>query len=246
LNHIGSNVSIVGSQQLSSVVGKPATDFALSIGEANLAILNADGAYILDRGALANQPKFIDSRSKLLSPMWDNKNYLWTVSSTLASTWLASNTDGATSIVIAPHYAESYVKSFSISPDGSRAAIISVGKRSGLWIVPIIRHTNGAPAALGLGYKVNYSTGAPTAVTWADSVHVAVLVRNADHSVRALISMIGGEDTPFPPVSGATSIAATISGPYLYAKLEDGTVVQSKNSIWSVVAGDILAMHYPG
>jgi len=83
-------------------------------------------------------------------------------------------------------------------------------------------------------------------VTWADSVHVALLLRNQDHTVRAVISMVGGEDSLFPPVTGATSIAATISGPYLYARLEDGSVVQSKNSIWSVVAGDILAMHYPG
>ncbi len=246
LSQIGSKTPIVGSQQVNAAIGTPAMDFALSAGQANLAVLNAYGAYIIDRGALANQPKLIDSREHLLSPVWDSENYLWTVSTTVASTWLATEANGATSIVIAPAYSESNVKSFSISPDGTRAAIISVGKRSGLWIVPIIRKANGAPAVLGEGYKVTYSQGAPKAATWADSVHLAVLVRNADHSVRAIISMVGGEDSLFPAVSGATSIAATISGPYLYARLADGTVVQSKNSIWSVVASNILAMHYPG
>jgi hypothetical protein len=246
LNHIGSNVSIVGAQQLSSVVGKPATDFALSAGEANLAVVNADGAYILNRGSLADQPMFVDSRPHLLSPVWDNKNFLWTISSALASTWLATSANGETSVIVAPNYSQSQVKSFSISPDGSRAAIISTGKRSGLWIVPIIRKPDGAPSALGVGYRVTYASAAPKSVSWADSVHVAALVKNKDQSIRAVISMIGGEDTLFSPVSGATSIAATISGPYLYVRLADGTVVQSKNSIWSVVASDILAMHYPG
>jgi len=246
LNHIGSKDSIVGSQQLSSVLGKPATDFALSTGETNLAIVNADGAYIVDRGALANEPKFIDGRDHLLSPMWDKKNYLWTVANTLASTWFATDSKGVSSIIIAPAYSASKVRSFSLSPDGSRAAIISSGKRSGLWIVPIIRQKNGAPAALGEGYKVSYASGGPIAVTWADSVHVAVLIRNANRSTKAVISMIGGEDSTFPPVSSAVSIAATISGPYLYARLSDGSVVQSKNSIWSVVAGNVLALHYPG
>ena len=246
LTQIGSNNPLVSSQQLNAVSSTPATDFALSAGNANLAVLNAYGAYIIDRGALANQPKLVDSRDHLLSPVWDNKNYLWTVSNTIASTWLVTDTSGATSLVIAPAYSESYIKSFAISPDGTRAAIISVGKRSGLWIVPVIRKSNGSPAVLGDGYKVTYSQGAPKSVTWADSVHLAVLVRNADHSTRAIISMIGGEDSLFPAVSGATSIAATISGPYLYARLADGTVVQSKNSIWSVIASNVIAMHYPG
>ena len=246
LNHIGSKDSIVGSQQLSSVLGKPATDFALSAGETNLAIVNADGAYIVDRGALANEPKFIDGRDHLLSPMWDKKNYLWTVANTLASTWFATDASGATSIIIAPAYSASKVRSFSLSPDGSRAAIISSGKRAGLWVVPIIRQKNGAPAALGEGYKVSYASGGPIDVTWADSVHVAVLLRNADRSTKAVISMIGGEDSAYPPVTSAVSIAATVSGPYLYARLSDGSVVQSKNSIWSVVAGNVLALHYPG
>lgn len=246
LSQIGSKVAIVGPEQMGSVSGKPAIDFALSSRQDNLAVITANGAFILDRGALTGEPKFVDNRTNLLSPIWDTKNYLWTVSNTLASTWLATSPTGENSMVIAPDFSASKVRSFSISPDGSRAAIVSSGERSGLWIVPIIRKKNGAPAVLGEGYRVSYSQGYPTSVTWADSVHVAVLLRKSDESFRAVISMVGGEDSLYPQVSGASSIVATISGPYLYARLKDGTVVQSKNSIWSVVASNVLALHYPG
>jgi len=245
LSQIGSKVAIVGPEQTGSVSGKPATDFALSSGQDKLALVSASGAFMLDRGALTSEPKLVDNRAHLLSPIWDAKNYLWTVTNSLASSWVATSQKGESSIVIAPAYANSIVRSFSISPDGSRAAIVSSGERSGLWIVPVIRTKNGVPAALGEGYRISYTQGAPTSVTWADSVRVAVLLRQLD-KIRAVISMVGGEDSLYPQVSGASSIVATISGPYLYARLADGTVVQSKNSIWSVVASNVLALHYPG
>ncbi len=245
LMHMNSSTPIFGGNELRDLVGSNIIDFALNSTETNLALLTGVGIYEVGHSTIGSEASLVDRRPDLLAPHWDNRNYLWTLSSDENSSWYARDSAGNRHRVAAPAYAKSKVTSFAISPDGSRALVLSAGDRNGVWVVPIVRSSRGLPTALGRGIKLPLEKGVPISVTWADSSNVSMLMKLSGTSVRAVTQTIGGESVSYSGISDGVSIIASNSAPAVYILLSNGTVVLSRSSIWNTVQTNVRSLRYP-
>jgi len=244
LSHLNASTPIYSARELKDLAGSDIRDFAINSGETNLALLTGVGVYQVTPSTLGSQASLVDRRPDQLAPHWDNRNLLWTLTSAENSSWFVTDTSSNRTRVSAPAYEKSSISSFAISPDGSRLAVLSEGDRNGVWVLPILRSAKGSPTALGRGIKVPLERGTPTAVTWADSSTVAMLMRINSKTVRAVKHTIGGESTTYSAIPEAVSITASNAAPAIYLVLANGTVFLSRNSIWNTVETNVKSLRY--
>jgi hypothetical protein len=245
LGHLNSSTQLFSFNELKDLVGSDIRDFALNSGETNLALVTGVGVYQLKHSTIGSQATLVDRRPNLLAPHWDNRNYLWTVTNSVNSSWFTTDPSQNRIRLSTTAYVNSSISSFAISPDGSRVAVLSSGDRSGVWILPIVRNAKGAPTSLGRGVKLPLEQGTPVSVTWADSSNVSMLLKISSKSVRAVTQTIGGESVSYSAISDGVSIVASTAAPAVYILLADGTAVLSRSSIWSTVAANVLSLRYP-
>jgi len=245
LSHMNSSTKIIGANELRDLVGSNIVDFALNSTETSLALQTGVGIYKVEQSTIGSDASLIDRRAALLAPHWDNRNYLWTLTNAESSSWYVRDSAGVRHRVAAPAYVNSSVSSFAISPDGSRALVLSSGDRNGVWVVPIVRNARGVPKSLGRGIKLPLEQGVPISVTWADSSNVSMLMKITGTTVRAVTQTIGGESVSYSAISDGVSIVASNSAPAVYVLLSNGTVVLSRSSIWNTVQTDVRSLRYP-
>ena len=245
LGHLNSATKIFGGNEIKELVGSGIRDFAINAAETNLALVTGVGVYQVKQSAIGSQATLVDRRPKLLAPHWDNRNYLWTLTNELNSSWLITDASANRIRLSTKAYSNSSISSFAISPDGSRVAVLSTGDRNGVWVLPVLRNAKGAPTALGRGIKLRLEQGTPVALTWADSSTVSMLMKLSETSVRAVTQMIGGESVSYSAISDGVAIVASTAAPAVYVLLADGTAVLSRSSIWNTVATNVLSLRYP-
>ena len=244
LAHLGASTPLFSTNELKDLVGPDIRDFALNAGETSLALVTGVGVYQVRRSTIGSQAELVDRRPEQLAPHWDNRNYLWTLTSTDSASWFATDASGNRRRVSTTAYANSSITSFAISPDGSRVAVLSTGDRNGVWVLPILRNAKGTPTSLGRGIKLPLEQGVPTAVTWADSSNVSMLMKLSGTSVRAVTQLVGGESSSYPAISDGVAIVASNAARAVYILLANGTVVLSRSSIWNTVQTNVLSLRY--
>jgi hypothetical protein len=208
-----------------------------------LALSTPSALYRLELSALDKSPRLVDARGKLLSPEFDTHGYLWSVGSAASSAWITAGKT-ASARISTRQLLSTPIKQFSLSPDGTRVAILYAGASSNIWLHSVIRDETGRPTALGPGIKIDNRYGQALSIQWTDAINLAVLVRAENEGVRPTVMMVGGETKTYPVVLGGVQMIANLSTPSILIKREDGSVVSYKSSSWVEVANQVRAMHF--
>ena len=230
----------------SAAMVKGAREFALDSSSKKLGFVTELGLYQVNLIAIDKSPSLIDLRSGLLAPSWDNRGYIWSVGSAKNSSWRVFDAEGNAKRIDTSVLTGSATTVFGVSPDGARIAALHTGAKSGIWLYPILRDDAGMPLKLGNGVPQLNIFGEPLSVSWADAGHMAALVTDSSGSVRPTVMTIGGTTRAYTAVPGARQIVANLSGPFLFVLKEDGTLLQSRSSVWSEVQLSVRTMHFAG
>jgi hypothetical protein len=223
-----------------------AREFALDATSKKLGFVTELGLYQVNLLAIDKSPTLVDSRSGLLAPSWDNRGYIWSVGSAQSSTWRVIDGAGNAKRIDTAVLAGSATTVFGVSPDGARVAALHTGDKSGIWLYPILRDADGLPVKLGNGVPQVNTFGNSFAMSWADAGHIAALVTDSSGSVRPTVMTIGGTTKVYTAVPGARQIVANLSGPFLFVLKDDGTLLQSRSSVWSEIQLSVRTMHFAG
>ncbi len=223
-----------------------AREFALDATSKKLGFVTELGLYQVNLLAIDKSPVLVDSRSGLIAPSWDNREYLWSVGSAQSSSWRVFDIQGNSSRIDTKVLAGSATTQFGVSPDGARVAALHTGAKQGIWLYPVIRDTKGEPFKLGNGVPLTNSFGEPIAMSWADAGHIAALVVDEGASIRPTVMTIGGTIKAYSAVPGARQIVANLSGPFLFVLKDDGSLLKSRSSVWSEIQPSVRTMHFPG
>jgi len=223
-----------------------AREFALDATAKKLGFVTELGLYQVNLLAIDKSPSLVDPRSGLIAPSWDNRGFIWSVGSAQSSTWRVFDSVGNAKRIDTSVLAGSATVVFGVSPDGSRIAALHTGAKSGIWLYPILRDTAGVPLKLGNGVPQVNTFGEAFAMSWADAGHIAALVTDSSGSVRPTVMTIGGTTKVYTAVPGARQIVANLNGPFLFVLKDDGTLLQSRSSVWNEVQLSVRAMHFAG
>jgi hypothetical protein len=146
------------------------------------AVLAADGVYAVRAGEDA--PLRADERSGLVAPSLDDYGYVWSVPVASPSAFVAFGPDGAAHPVAVTLPPDTRVRSFAVSRDNARIAILlqtPVGAR--LVVAAIARDAGQDYLPTGIGAPVISSLlddASAVGVTWVDAFSVAVLADTDD------------------------------------------------------------------
>jgi hypothetical protein len=177
------------------------------------AVLAADGVYAVRAGEDA--PLRVDERSGLVAPSLDDYGYVWSVPAASPSAFVAFGPDGAAHPVAVTLPPDTRVRSFAVSRDNARIAILlqtPVGAR--LVVAAIARDAGQDYLPTGIGAPVISSLlddASAVGVTWVDAFSVAVLADTDDvdlvtsFEVGGQRSSLGRAESPAVTIVGGSS-----------------------------------------
>ena len=214
------------------LAGKRGTDFAYSEKDSKLAVTTPSGVQLYTLGAFDDEGKLVDARARQLSPSFDVRGALWTLSSSPGAPFVVS---GQSRKVVANNWVTGTPVGFSLSPEGSRIAVsLKQGKTYRSYVFPIERDKAGEVVALGAPVAL---PGFASSAVWSDDVNL-VLLEGDDISILTL----GGRSLLSKTLSGVVAVTATGAG-QIYALLESGSVMQNSGRSWLEIAADVKALH---
>jgi hypothetical protein len=176
----------------------------------------------------------VDARSSLAGLEYDGLSYLWLAAGSQVS---------VNSLPIqAPWLAGQSIVDFSLSPEGSRVAlVIENGGSNQVLIAPVVRDDNGVPIQLAAPISIGSEIDNPVRLSWFDSVTVAIVNDEPELSSIALVSL-GGTTRLIQGVAGVSSLVALGDGTNLFALKESGELVVYRGSFWSSLESSISAI----
>jgi hypothetical protein len=199
-----------------------------------LAALTETGVSETGLAAPGSSVEVVDDRSSLAGLEYDGLSYLWLAAGSQVS---------VNSLPIqAPWLAGQSIVDFSLSPEGSRVAlVIENGGSNQVLIAPVIRDDNGVPIQLAAPISIGSEIDNPVRLSWFDSVTVAIVNDEPELSSIALVS-IGGTTRLIQGVAGVSSLVALGDGTNLFALKESGELVVYRGSFWSSLESSISAI----
>jgi hypothetical protein len=229
----GSNPDSIG-QGLSFFNSRSVSKLAASRSGNKLAALTGSGVTETGLSAPGSRVETVDARTSLVGLDYDALNYLWLATSSqvivnstpLQASWLTGQS----------------IVDFSLSPEGSRAAlVVANGGTNQVLVAPVIRNDSGEP--IGLAAPISISSDIENAVrlSWFDNVTVAILNSEPDQASISLVS-IGGTTRIIQAVADVSSLVALGDGSNLYALKESGELVVYRGSFWSSLESSISAI----
>jgi hypothetical protein len=210
------------------------TDLTLSKSASKIIAATTTGVFETDLANPGASVELVDPRGSLVAASYDQLGYLWLVSGsqvsvdsrTLRASWL---TDQA-------------ITAFSLSPEGSRAAlIVDRGTFSQVLLSGVIRDESGAPVELAAPISVASELVTPTRVSWFDTVTLAILNSQPDAPSVALVS-IGGASRGIQGLADAKSLVALGDGSNIYLLKTSGELFTFRGSFWSSIGSSVSAI----
>jgi hypothetical protein len=210
------------------------SDLALSKSASKIIAATTSGVFETDFANPGASVELIDPRSALVAASYDQLGYLWLVSGsqvsvdsrTLRASWLTDQT----------------ITAFSLSPEGSRAAlIVDRGTFSQVLLSGVIRDASGAPVELAAPISVASDLLNPTLVSWFDTVTLAILSSQLDAPSVALVS-IGGASRGIQGLADAKSLVALGDGSNIYLLKTSGELFTFRGSFWSSIGSSVSAI----
>jgi hypothetical protein len=206
----------------------------LSNAASKIAALTSTGVFETDLENPGASSKLVDPRSSLVSVSYDRLGYLWLVSGSKVSV--------NSKPIRASWLTDKSITAFSVSPEGSRAAlIVDRGTSSQVLLASVIRDQNGDPIELGSPISLASDLLNPTLVSWFDAVTIAILNSQPEVSTVALVS-IGGGTRGVQGLSDAKSLVALGDGSNMYLLKNTGELLVFRGSFWSSIGSLVSAI----
>jgi hypothetical protein len=244
-----SHTSLSGSKAITGAAGIPAdaTDFSLSRDESWLALSTPGGTKLATLNGLGLKPITVDARKHLLGPAYDSNGYFWSVPISSTANIRAFNDLNNGKDVASPALNGYKRLAASISPEGSRIALIlKRGGASRLAVASIFRDSNGAPKSLGEPEFLATDLHPTNSISWLDSNSVAVLSSDLGGKRVPVVVTIGGTERRLPSVDGAVSIATGNEAGDIYLRLKTGYLEVFQGTGWAAISSLSKALHFPG
>ncbi|MEO0026698.1 MAG: hypothetical protein RL716_29 [Actinomycetota bacterium] len=247
LKHVDLSAStdVIGAkpilQQLDS------TEFALTDDEKYLLLRTSDGIYSRRFGILGAKTDRLVAGTDFLAPAIDRQNFAWAMPSAANSPVFVFDSLGK-QVQFASGWLHGLERSqFSISPEGSRAAVIAgTGANRRLYVMSIIRDQFGKPISFGLPVKPYGEISSVTSVSWVGLTSLAILDQGIGEYTTPKILTIGGLSRALPQVLHAKAIIGSNPVSSLFIQTDENEFFQYRSAFWSKVSSNVLAMHFPG
>jgi hypothetical protein len=175
----------------------------------------------------------IESRADIADIEFDPQEYLWSAARLPGSEIIVTDPNLEKSNVLAPWLARLSVRAFSISPEGSKIAMLVQGSsRTRVLVSAVVRNPSGTPIELTDPLEVAGELSNPSSVSWIDQITIAT-VNSASGSTSALLSTIGGTSRQLPTLPGTRKIVAAGTSSQLYLLTETGELFSFRGSAWT-------------
>jgi hypothetical protein len=219
-------LSFFSSRTVSKLAASKASD--------KLAALTESGVSETGLAAPGSSVEVVDPRFSLAGLEYDSLSYLWLAAGSQVS---------VNSLPIqAPWLAGQSIVDFSLSPEGSRVAlVVTRGGSNQVLIAPVVRDAKGVPIQLAAPIAIGSEIDNPVRLSWFDRVTVAIVNDEPELSSIALVS-IGGTTRLVQGVAGVSSLVALGDGTNIYALKESGELVVYRGSFWSSLETSISAI----
>ncbi|MCU1513937.1 MAG: hypothetical protein JWO10_1027 [Microbacteriaceae bacterium] len=193
------------SQLGSRVVELSPTAATLSSDGISVAVLGPAGVSVVRKGQAA--ATLVDGRPGLIAPSLDEYGYVWTVPSGNPNAVIATGADGVAHNVAPGLPLDSQVRSFEVSRDGARVAVLlSTATGPRLIVAAILRDPKQVPSGLGSPVlDVPIDAFASIDATWVDELTVAALTQGSTGAGVQLF-VIGGESSSLGTLASAQDI----------------------------------------
>lgn len=223
-----------------------ARGFALSRDESFLALLSDNSVHTFELGLLGAKKMVVDSRAKLLSPTIDPYDQVWTATSRRGSEILVIDKTGRTVRIENPYGFKSSIREISMSPEGSRLAILhDYFNGSTVDVFPVIRDQDRGVIDLADPLRLAQFGNSTQAISWLDRVNLAGLSKDKNGAQTMQTVLIGGASTSGRATVDGVSIARSNGGSFFYLD-KFGTLNISKTFGWDVAITNVRAIKMAG
>jgi hypothetical protein len=246
LSHIAglSLFNIRGTKEL--VAKQNATKFAISSDETLVVLLGNGSVYSYNLGLLSNATHLIDDRAGLNNPSIDPFNNIWTTTKRAGSVIRITDVNGNQVSLANPFGKKSVIRDISVSPEGSRLAILhSPIQGISVDVLAIVRDKN--RKVIGLGSPQPLAEFGPKSqeISWVDHTNLTSLVSDARGDQTTLQAMVGG-----PSSVGLRTFAGlntvTIVGGSQYYLDSSGVLYVSKALGWDHLLSSVSSLRMAG
>jgi len=199
--------------------------FAASKTANKLAAATSSGVTVTSFDNPGSPLELVDRRSSVIALDYDSLQQLWIVSSSLVTvdsqpvraSWLAGQS----------------IIDFSLSPEGSRVAVIvEAGDTNQVLLSSVVRSESGFPIELARPITLASEIASPELLSWFDNVTVSISNRETDLSNISLVT-IGGFTKIIQGVADAESLVSLGDGSNIYALKQSGELMTYSGTIWS-------------
>ena len=222
-----------------------AYDFALSANRRELALLGKDGLYWAKLGQIGNRLEVLDDRPKLLSPVFDHADYIWSVSREAESQILLIGRDGK-KIELTAEWLKPYEKlDFAVSPSGSRVAfVVRHAGKTHVLVSAVARDLRGTPAKLGAPLNLTVAGLNGRSVTWVGENDIVALYnsKNVDGSLP-FRSVIGGSTVSLGTTTPGVQVLSSSAGTNIFLLGRSGSVYKYNGFTWNLITDNVSAAH---
>jgi hypothetical protein len=222
-----------------------ATDFAITEAGDWLALKGSSGVYRSHIGLFGTAPILADSRAGQLSPMFDDRNYLWTMTKKAGEAVQVTAPDGSRH-TLSLGWLDSFPRrQFALSAEGSRIALlVGSGQNVRTYVASIVRDKFGLPVSFGAPLEIVGSNAAPISVSWSDENTIGVLHAIGDGTVAATLHTIGGTLRDLGLVDGGRFLEARANASSIYALDNQRVLHGYRNITWLPIFNNIQAIHF--
>lgn len=234
---------IAGSSDLIKRTG--AFDFAMTASTDWVALKSPSGVYRSHIGIFGSSPALVDSRPGQLAPMFDDQNYLWTMTKK-AGEAVQITSPGGIHHTLKLGWLDSFPRrQFALSAEGSRIALlVGSGQTVRAYVASILRDKDGLPTAFGAPIEVVGVSDIPRSVSWSDENTIAVLHSLGDNTTGAGLFTIGGTMRDLGAIESARTLEARTNSSAVYALDADRNLYSYRNISWSRLRSQVIALHF--
>ena len=246
ISHVGiSNSTTVTSA--TDLIGKyGATDFALSPDEKRFVMVTPTGVYSANLNNVNQNLSLLTVAQGWLSPIIDRQGFIWLIPKSGKKQIEVFDANGNKIDFNSGRLTQQNRIGFSISNEGGRAAIIT-GKTGNTQVryASIMRNQEGIPRNIDSPVTLDASPNA-VAIAWIDETQIGFIENQGDGYTIPLVAKIGGSIRQLPSVQNAVQISGSGLESSIFVLDKFGALMQYRGTNWTVVRGNVDAIHFPG
>jgi hypothetical protein len=218
------------------------TEIAVSERANFLAALTEERVLRTGLDSIGENVDSVDSRTEIRKIEFDRQDYLWSFSSVRGNNFLVTATTSEQGKVSARWLADDDVRAFSISPEGSRIAVLlASGQRNRVLVAGIIRDQSGMPIEISTPIEIAGEVLNPIQVSWVGPMTIA-LVNSTPDITNAVLVSIGGTSRAISAPPDTRQIVAVGPASQLYLLNRSGSLFRFTGSSWSLIRDDVKAL----